>query len=94
VPDLSCRLCGGWRLEVFLSLGELPLADALVAEEDLGRPEPRYPLDVAFCVDCALVQILEELPPERLFVDNYLYFSSYSDALLAHSRAHAESLIE
>jgi SAM-dependent methyltransferase len=94
VPDLSCRLCGGWRLEVFLSLGDLPLADALVAAEDLDRPEPRYPLDVAFCPDCALVQILEEVPPEQLFVDNYHYFSSYSDALLAHSRAHAERLVE
>jgi SAM-dependent methyltransferase len=94
VPDLSCRLCGGWRLEVFLSLGQLPLADAFVSAEDLGRPEARYPLDVAFCVDCALVQILEEVPPQELFVDNYLYFSSYTDGLIAHSRKHAERLVE
>ncbi len=94
MPDLSCRLCGGWRLEVFLSLGDLPLADALVAEADSERPEPRYPLDVAFCLDCALVQILEEVPPEQLFVDNYHYFSSYSDAVHAHSRAHAERLVD
>ena len=94
MPDLSCRLCGGWRLEVFLSLGQLPLADAFVSAEDLGEPEPRYPLDVAFCLDCALVQILEEVPPQELFVDNYLYFSSYTDGLLAHSREHAERLVE
>jgi SAM-dependent methyltransferase len=93
VPDQACRSCGGRRLEVFLSLGELPLADALLREEDLGRPEPRYPLDVAFCPDCALVQVVEEVPPQRLFVDNYLYFSSYSDALLEHARAHAERLV-
>jgi SAM-dependent methyltransferase len=93
VPDLPCRLCGGRRLEVFLSLGQLPLADALVREEDLDRPEPRYPLELAFCLDCALVQILEEVPPERLFVDNYLYFSSYSEAVLVHARRHAERLI-
>jgi SAM-dependent methyltransferase len=90
---MRCRLCGGRRLEVFLSLGNLPLADALVREEDLDRREPRYPLDLAFCPDCALVQILEEVSPERLFVDNYLYFSSYSEALLAHSRKHAERLV-
>jgi SAM-dependent methyltransferase len=93
VPDQACRSCGGRRREVFLSLGELPLADALLREEDLGRPEPRYPLDVAFCPDCALVQVVEEVPPQRLFVDNYLYFSSYSDALLEHARAHAERLV-
>jgi SAM-dependent methyltransferase len=93
VPDQACRSCGGRRLEVFLSLGELPLADALLRAEELAQPEPRYPLDVAFCPDCALVQILEELPPQRLFVDNYLYFSSYSDALLEHARAHAARLV-
>jgi SAM-dependent methyltransferase len=93
VPDQACRSCGGRRLEVFLSLGELPLADALLRQEDLGRPEPRYPLDVAFCPDCALVQVVEEVPPQRLFVENYLYFSSYSDALLEHARAHAERLV-
>jgi SAM-dependent methyltransferase len=40
------------------------------------------------------VQITEEVPPEKLFVDNYLYFSSFSDHLLAHSREHALGLIE
>ena len=65
----------------------MPLAGrAPAAPTSSTRPEPRYPLDVAFCPDCALVQILEEVPPEQLFVDNYLYFSSFSDALLAHSR--------
>ncbi len=31
------------------------------AAEDLDGPEARYPLDVAFCPDCSLVQILEEV---------------------------------
>ena len=75
-----CRSCGD-DLRVFLSLGETPLADALLAPEDVARPEPRYPLDVAFCPTCSLVQILEEVPPQQLFVDNYPYFSSFSDAV-------------
>ena len=92
MPD--CRSCGSGGLEVFLSLGELPLADALLRGEDLGRPEPRFPLDVAFCEECSLVQILAEVPPQQLFVDNYLYFSSYSDLLLRHARDHALALVE
>ena len=88
-----CRSCGDGGLRVFLSLGETPLADALLAPEDVARPEPRYPLDVAFCPTCTLVQILEEVPPQTLFVDNYLYFSSFSDEFLAHARTHAENLI-
>ena len=92
-PAPRCRSCGGGDLHVFLSLGETPLADALLAPEDIARPEPRYPLDLAFCPGCALVQILAEVPPQTLFVENYLYFSSYSDEFLAHARAHAEGLV-
>ncbi len=89
-----CRSCGGGELEVFLSLGEMPLPDALLRADELNEPEPRFPLDVAFCPGCTLVQILEEVPPEKLFVENYLYFSSFSDDLLRHSRAHATNLID
>ena len=79
---------------MFLSLGEMPLPDALLRADELNRPEPRFPLDVGFCSGCSLVQILEEVPPQRLFVDNYLYFSSYSDDLLRHAREQALALIE
>jgi SAM-dependent methyltransferase len=90
----ACRSCGSRRLEIFLRLGDLPLPDALLREDELDGPEPRYPLDVAFCEDCTLVQILAEVAPQRLFVDNYLYFSSFCDDLLRHSREHAQEVIE
>ena len=89
-----CRSCGSDGLEIFLDLGELPLPDALVSAEELEAPEARYPLDVAFCRDCSLVQIRQEVPPEQLFVHNNLYFSSFSQGLLAHCREHALNLIE
>jgi SAM-dependent methyltransferase len=50
-------------------------------------------LDVGFCTHCTLVQILDTVPPEQLFVDNYHYFSSFSDALLSHARDHATRLV-
>ena len=90
---IRCRSCGSSGVRPFLSLGKTPLADALLTAEALDQPEPRFPLDVAFCEACSLVQILEEVPPEQLFVANYLYFSSFSDHLLRHSREHAENLI-
>jgi SAM-dependent methyltransferase len=92
--DARCRSCGSAPLEVFLRLGELPLPDALLRESQLDGPEPRYPLDLAFCPSCALVQITASVSPERLFVENYLYFSSYSDDLLRHAREEAVGLTE
>jgi SAM-dependent methyltransferase len=72
----------------------MPLVDALLREDQLDHPEPRWPLEVAFCPACTLVQITEEVPPEKLFVDNYLYFSSVSNQLVEHSRRHALGLID
>ncbi|MEM7260788.1 MAG: class I SAM-dependent methyltransferase [Planctomycetota bacterium] len=95
VERTTCRICESSDLNVFLKLGDMPHSDGLIRPEDLGkRPEPKYPLDVAFCGRCSLVQILETVPPEDLFGDDYPYFSSFSDALLAHSKANVEGVIE
>ena len=42
---------------------------------------------------CALVQILETVPPERLFGADYPYFSSFTDTLLQHSAANVAARI-
>ncbi len=88
-----CRSCRGRNLVDILSLGEMPLADALVGEDRLAGPEDTYPLTVAFCPDCSLVQIRETVPPSTLFGEDYPYYSSFSDALLEHSRANVATLI-
>jgi len=87
-----CRSCGGRDLRPVLDLGKTPLANRLLDRERLGEPEPTFPLAVVFCPGCALVQITETVSPEVLFRD-YLYFSSVSDALLEHSRRHADALV-
>jgi SAM-dependent methyltransferase len=88
----NCRACGADDLTPVLPLGEMPLANALIEPDALLQHEHYYPLTLAFCSSCALVQILETLPPERLFSE-YVYFSSFSDALTRHARDHAERLI-
>jgi SAM-dependent methyltransferase len=80
----ACRSCGSEDLHLVLSLGPMPLANALVAPEQLGESEPDYPLDLAFCPECSLVQITETVPPEELFRE-YLYFFSFSDTMLRHA---------
>jgi len=72
----------------------MPLSDGLLAPDDLQREEPRYPLDVAFCPDCTLAQILATVPPEELFGADYPYFSSFTDSLLKHSAANVAARIE
>lgn len=88
-----CRSCGAKGLKLLVSLGTMPLANALLTREQLKQPEPKYSLDLAFCPQCTLVQITETVPPEALFRD-YLYFSSYSDTMLQHAEQLAHRLTE
>jgi SAM-dependent methyltransferase len=90
----TCRSCERTGLIGVLDLGMMPLSDGLLSETQLTDSEPRFPLEVAYCPTCALVQILETVPPEKLFCEDYPYYSSFSDALLEHSRKNVLSLID
>jgi SAM-dependent methyltransferase len=67
----------------------MPLANALLDRP--GAAEAAYPLDLGWCPECSLLQLLHTVPPEMLFRD-YVYFSSYSDTMLAHAQAIATRL--
>jgi SAM-dependent methyltransferase len=82
--SFPCRSCGASTEREVLDLGIQPLANNLLHPGDIGKPEPQFPLCVAVCTHCFLLQITETIPPVNLFSE-YLYFSSFSDALLAHA---------
>ena len=85
MASLICRWCCLWAA--------CHLANALVTAEQLDQPESTYPLELAFCPNCSLVQITETVPPEELFRD-YLYFSSFSDTMLHHAQAIVERVLD
>src|SRR4051794_35863720 len=89
---IHCRACGSDRLQPVFDLGSTPLANRLLQEHELAQPEPRYPLKLVFCCDCTLLQITETVPPDVLFRD-YVYFSSFSETMLAHARRLAHATI-
>lgn len=91
--DFACRSCGAKGTTLVLSLGLSPLANALLTEEQLTQPEEKFPLDLAFCAGCSLLQITETVPPEKMFRE-YLYFSSFSDTMVKHAGAIAGRLID
>ncbi len=84
-PSFECRSCGGRDGGLILDLGQQPLANNLLRAEDLAKPEPRFPLRLFVCPACWMVQITDLVPPVELFSE-YLYFSSFSDAMLQHAR--------
>jgi SAM-dependent methyltransferase len=62
----------------------MPLANSYRTMESTSS-EVHYPLQLARCPSCGLVQITETVPPEVLFRD-YLYFSGFSVAMGVHAQ--------
>lgn len=88
----TCRSCGNTDLLPVLSLGRMPLANALLTPAQLALPEETFPLDLVFCPQCTLAQITETVSPEKLFRE-YFYLSSFSDTVLQNARDLAGRLI-
>jgi SAM-dependent methyltransferase len=90
IQHTTCRFCQGGNLATFLDFGDVPLAGGFLKESDL--PEERYyPLQVAYCRDCTLVQVTNAVPGETLF-RNYFYFSSAIGTLVEHFKGFAEEV--
>jgi SAM-dependent methyltransferase len=90
--DAICRSCGSNGLKPILSMGPMPLANALLTDEQRLQPEATYPLELVFCSECSLVQIIEAIPPIQLFQE-YFYFSSFSESVLQHAKNLAHRMI-
>jgi hypothetical protein len=89
----SCRACDGESLQPFLSLGPTPLANSFLQATDEFAGERSYPLDVYFCENCSLIQLLDVIDPEVLF-RNYIYVTGTSDTIAAHNTRYAREVAD
>lgn len=88
----SCRFCNASLAHTFVDLGMSPLCESYIAEDQLNKMEPFYPLHVYVCGKCFLVQLDEYVRSEEIFTE-YAYFSSYSDSWLQHAKSYVEMAI-
>ena len=89
----DCRACSGTDLTRFLKLGDQPLANAFLRGASEFSNEPRFPLDLYYCGDCFLVQLVDVIDPAALF-RNYLYVTGTSDTMADHSVRYAATVVE
>ena len=90
-----CSACGSADLIEFLDLGTSPVADAYTDKPDgsAGVTCRRYPLQLAVCGRCWLVQLLEVLDGETLFGTGYSFYSSASAPLSAYHAEYARDVL-
>ncbi|WP_354069416.1 class I SAM-dependent methyltransferase [Bradyrhizobium sp. LB5.2] len=77
-------MCASERLALFLDLGEMPPADQFLHKHQLSEHRDAYPLQVAVCEECGLIQLNYVVPPEILYCDDYPYESSTTTAGRRH----------
>lgn len=90
--SVICRFCQTTLKYTFVDLGLSPLANSFIDEKEEKLCEKYYPLRAYVCDKCYLVQLEEFETPENIFSD-YIYFSSYSDSWLAHSKEYTDYII-
>lgn len=89
---MHCRHCH-LPLDVpFVDLGASPPSNSYLTTAALDRPERYYPLRVAVCSSCWLVQTEDFTDREEFFSEDYAYFSSFSTGWLDHSRRYVEAM--
>lgn len=91
---MKCRICNTNIEKPFLSLGNQPLSNAFIKEEDLYKKEEYYPLDVYVCPTCKLVQVADYVPSNNIFKSDYAYYSSYSKTWVEHCKNYVDMIVE
>ncbi len=72
--NLHCRICNSEKLDKIISLGSTPLANSFLQQKDFSH-EKSFPLEVYFCSNCHLAQLIDIVSKTHLFSD-YVYFYS------------------
>lgn len=78
----QCLICSS-TVEPFLCFGRMPIANGFLTAEQFPR-EYFFELKVGFCPRCTMVQLVEQVERERMFHEEYAFFSSTSVRMGKH----------
>lgn len=69
-----CRLCKNNKLTDILNLGSHPISHQLL--KSIVQKEYTHPVTLYYCKECGLVQLVDPIPPEKLY-STYNWLSSW-----------------
>ena len=87
----KCLICDD-GFNPFVDFGDMPIANAFASKEDLQN-EYTFDMKVGFCEKCNMVQLVEQPDREKMFHENYAFFSSTSNYMISHFNGFAELVI-
>jgi methylation protein EvaC len=86
----TCLICQS-NAEQFISFGRMPIANGFLTPDQIPD-EFFFELAVAFCPQCKMVQLTELVEPQKMFHENYAFFSSTSARMAQHFEKFALSV--
>ena len=92
--ETLCRSCKKGKLVSILDLGSMPPANAFLNKNNLRNKEKLFPLRVAVCPHCMLVQLQDMVDPCALFSRDYYYFTGASGPLTKHFEDFGKRLVK
>lgn len=88
----KCLVCGK-KVEEFMDFGKMPIANGFLDEKDYEKEE-FFDLKVGYCPECHMVQLTSFVEKEKMFNDNYAFYSSTSTRMEEHFREMAYWMME
>ncbi len=76
-----------------MSFGKMPIANNFLAAEDF-KNEYFFEMETAFCDGCNTFQLVNQPEPEKMFHDNYAFFSGTSTLMDTHFREFSDSVFQ
>lgn len=89
---MKCRFCHHDLTHEFIDLVNSPPANSFLTKVQLNEPEIFYPLKLYVCEKCFLAQIDEYKKSDKIFTQDYIYFSSYSKTWLDHAEKYVDMI--
>jgi methylation protein EvaC len=86
-----CRICKA-EIAPFMSFGRMPIANGFLKPDEIAA-EYFFELAPAFCEACGMFQLMEQPRPEKMFHDQYAFYSSTSRHMQAHFEAFAHAVM-
>lgn len=88
----KCRVCSN-NIEKFMSFGKMPIANAFLKKEEI-KDEYFFELAPSFCNKCFTFQIIEQPDPNKMFHENYTFFTRSSKFMVKHFNLFANDIYE
>jgi methylation protein EvaC len=79
---VKCLICNN-EYDPFITFGKMPIANGFLLPHQF-QDEYFFELKVGFCSKCGMVQLAELVDREKMFHENYAFFSSTSVRMAQH----------